>query len=422
MFSNYKEALEYLYANLPIFQRIGAAAYKADLNNTIELLAALGNPEKKFKSVHVAGTNGKGSSSHMLASILQTAGYKTGLYTSPHLKEFTERIRIDGKEVAQEFVVEFVNKIRPAIERIKPSFFEITVAMAFEYFAVNKVDLAVIEVGLGGRLDSTNVIIPVVSLITNISYDHKDLLGDTLHKIAFEKAGIIKKGVPVVVSELQAETFNIFVEKAKEANAPISFASETATARIEGDNLITDEFEVPGFPLRGIYQEKNVCGVLKTIEVLTQSGFSIPTKAVIDGLGHVTTNTGLKGRWQTIGRAPLTICDTGHNEAGMAQVLRQIMREKFRRLFFVIGMVKDKDLGGMLSQLPKDATYFFCQANIPRALPAGELAEDAKAFGLKGSVVPDVNDAIAAARKIAAADDLVFVGGSTFIVAEIDNL
>ncbi|HZY81559.1 MAG TPA: folylpolyglutamate synthase/dihydrofolate synthase family protein [Cyclobacteriaceae bacterium] len=422
MFTNYEEALQYLYSTAPEFQRIGAAAYKADLNNTIELLAAVGNPEKKFRSVHIAGTNGKGSSSHMIASILQSAGYKTGLYTSPHLKEFTERIRIDGKEVAKEFVVDFVNRTLPSIERIKPSFFEITVAMAFEYFATQKVDIAVIEVGLGGRLDSTNVITPLVSLITNISFDHKDLLGDTLQKIAFEKAGIIKRGIPVVVSERQAETYSVFVEKSKEENAAITFASDSVSARLDGDNLVTDDFEVRGFPLRGIYQEKNVPGVLKTIEILNQKSFKIGTSSIIEGLRNVVSNTGLKGRWQTIGESPLTICDTGHNEAGIAQVLRQILREKFSRLFMVIGMVKDKDISGVLSQLPKDATYIFCQASIPRALPAGELAELARSFGLKGAAISDVNDAIAAARKSASPDDLVFVGGSTFVVAEIDNL
>lgn len=426
MFSSYREAIDYLYANVPVFQRIGAAAYKADLHNTIALLETVGNPEKKFRSIHVAGTNGKGSSSHMLASILQSSGYKTGLYTSPHLKEFTERIRVDGGEIDRDFVLDFVNRIRPSIEKIKPSFFEITVAMAFEYFVISKVDIAVIEVGLGGRLDSTNVISPLVSLITNISFDHKDILGKTLTKIASEKAGIIKKETPVVISETQSETYGVFVEKARKEKAPVIFASESISARVDDEVLTVrnggDTFQVKPFPLRGIYQEKNVPGVVKTIEVLGQRGMKVGQSAVINGLRDVVVNTGLKGRWQTIGHAPLTICDTGHNEAGIAQILRQIMREKFQRLFMVMGMVKDKDISGVLSQLPKDANYFFCEANIPRALAAADLAEQASSFGLKGKVIANVNEAIAAARVEASEGDLVFVGGSTFVVAEIDNL
>jgi dihydrofolate synthase/folylpolyglutamate synthase len=426
MFPDYRQALDYLYANLPVFHRIGAAAYKADLHNTIALLEILGNPEKKFKSVHIAGTNGKGSSSHMLASILQSAGYKTGLYTSPHLKEFTERIRIDGQEMEQPFVTDFVNRIRPAIETIQPSFFEITVAMAFEYFALKKIDIAVIEVGLGGRLDATNVITPLVSLITNISFDHKDLLGNTLQKIASEKAGIIKKGIPVVISETQAESYSVFVEKGRQAKAPVVFASESVSARLTDDDLTVthngNAFHVTPFPLRGVYQEKNIPGVIKTVELLNQHGLTIDQKAIIAGLRDVVSATGLKGRWQTIGRAPLTICDTGHNEAGIAQNLQQITREKFDRLFIVIGMVNDKDIRGILKQLPNEATYFYCEARIPRALPAADLATQALSFGLKGTVIPDVNEAIDAARKIASPGDLIFVGGSTFVVAEIANI
>ncbi|HMJ68353.1 MAG TPA: folylpolyglutamate synthase/dihydrofolate synthase family protein [Cyclobacteriaceae bacterium] len=426
MFSDYRQALDYLYANLPVFQRIGAAAYKPDLHNTIALLEILGNPEKKFKSVHIAGTNGKGSSSHMLASIFKCAGYKTGLYTSPHLKEFTERIRIDGREMEQPFVIDFVNRIRPAIEKIQPSFFEITVAMAFEYFALKKVDIAVIEVGLGGRLDATNVITPLVSLITNISFDHKDLLGNTLQKIAFEKAGIIKKGIPVVISETQSDTYAVFVEKARQQKSPVVFAGESVSARLDDDDLTVTHngsaFSVKPFPLRGIYQEKNVPGVITTIELLNQHGLAIDQEAVISGLRDVVSATGLKGRWQTIARNPLTICDTGHNEAGIAQILQQIAREKFDKLFMIIGMVKDKDISGVLKQLPKGATYFFCEARIPRALPAADLAAQALSFGLNGTVIPDVNAAIEVARKNASPGDLVFVGGSTFVVAEIENL
>jgi dihydrofolate synthase / folylpolyglutamate synthase len=426
MFARYEEALKYLYDNAPIFQRIGAAAYKADLNNTIALLSSLGNPEKKFKSVHIAGTNGKGSSSHMIASILQSAGYKTGLYTSPHLKEFTERIRINGVEVDKTFVVEFVNKTYDIIERIKPSFFEITVAMAFEYFATRHVDIAVIEVGLGGRLDSTNVITPIVSLITNISNDHKDLLGDTLEKIAGEKAGIIKPGVPVVVSELQQDTMKVFIAKAGKELSPIYFAEKTVSATINDNHLTINSqnktLHVPSFPLRGIYQQMNVPGVMKTIEIIGQSGFKVTETSIISGLQSVVSATGLKGRWQTIGEKPLIICDTGHNEAGIGQILEQLKRENYQHLFMVLGMVKDKDISGVLRQLPRDATYFFCEARIPRAMPAAQLTELAGTFGLKGTAVPDVNEAIEKARRIASENDLIFVGGSTFVVAEINGI
>jgi dihydrofolate synthase/folylpolyglutamate synthase len=422
MFSDYRQTLDYIYAALPDFQRVGASAYKPDLNNTVALLRALGNPEKKFKSIHVAGTNGKGSSSHMLASILQEAGYKTGLYTSPHLKDFTERIKINGQDVDRQFVIDFVNRIKPEIEKIKPSFFEITVAMAFEYFVSNEVDIAVIEVGLGGRLDSTNVITPLISLITNISFDHKDILGDTLEKIAAEKAGIIKEGIPVVVSEMQAETYKVFIEKAKQTHSKIIFADKSLSAKLDDDLLTikgSELFQVSGFPLRGGYQEKNVPGVLKTIELLP---FVIKRDAVVAGLQNVIKNTGLKGRWQKIGESPLTICDTGHNEAGIAEVIRQISREKFEKLFIVFGAVKDKDINPMLTQLPEDATYLFCEAKIPRAMPAAELARQASAFGLNGTVVSDVNEAIAAARSLATKNDFVFIGGSTFVVAEINGL
>lgn len=422
MSQTYKQTVEYLYAKVPEFQKIGAAAYKADLVNTIALLKHLGNPEKKFKSIHVAGTNGKGSSSHMLASILQEAGHKTGLYTSPHLKDFTERIKINGQEVEQEFVIDFVERVRPLIEKIKPSFFEITVAMAFDYFVLKEVDIAVIEVGLGGRLDSTNVITPMISLITNISFDHKDLLGDTLQKIAGEKAGIIKPNVPVVVSEMQPETYKVFIDKAKQGNSKIVFADKSLSIKLD-DNLLSikgsELFQVPEFPLRGIYQQKNVAGVLKVIELLP---FIITRKHIVNGLQNVIKNTGLKGRWQTIGTSPLTICDTGHNEAGIEQILIQIKREKFDKLFIVFGVVKDKDITGVLKQLPVDATYFFCEARIPRAMSADQLAQQAKSFGLNGVVIKDVNEAIAKAREEASSNDLVFVGGSTFVVADIENI
>lgn len=422
MFSNYGDTVEYLFRQFADFQRVGAAAYKADLHNTLEVLRALGNPEKKFRSIHVAGTNGKGSSSHMLASILQEAGFKTGLYTSPHLKDFTERIKVNGKEVEQQFVVDFVNRIADTIERVKPSFFEITTAMAFEYFAWKEVEIAVIEVGLGGRLDSTNVITPEISLITNISFDHKDILGDTLEKIAFEKAGIIKNKIPVVISEMQPGISKVFIEKAKQTGSKIFFADKSITATIDEDLLTikgSELFQVTDFTLRGVYQEKNIPGVLKVIELLPDI---IKRNAIVNGLRNVVKNTGLKGRWQQIGTEPLTICDTGHNEGGIAMVLEQIKREKFEKLTMVLGMVKDKDISGVLKLLPAEASFIFCEAKIPRAMPAGELAKMASAFGLNGRVVADVNEAIREARSSASKNDLIFVGGSTFVVAEIENI
>ncbi|HWA34855.1 MAG TPA: folylpolyglutamate synthase/dihydrofolate synthase family protein [Cyclobacteriaceae bacterium] len=427
MLITYAETLEYLYKSLPMFQRIGAAAYKADLVNTTALCAALGDPHRKFKSVHVAGTNGKGSSSHMIAAILQSGGYKTGLYTSPHLKEFTERIRINGAEVDQQFVVDFVNKLQLVIENMHPSFFEMNVAMAFDYFASRQVDIAVIEVGLGGRLDSTNVISPEVSLITNISFDHKDLLGETLPKIAFEKAGIIKRHTPVVISERQSEVEKVFNEVATSRDAELTFADEVISVQrgISGYNVFKKgelwlENIVP--ELKGEYQQKNIPGVLATVLKLRSLGFTIPDQAVRCGIEQVTKLTGLKGRWQVISNAPLTICDTGHNQAGIAEVLKQIGKTPHRHLHFVFGVVKDKDVTDILKMLPKDASYYFCAAKIPRAMDAITLKELAASEGLMGQAFDDVNDAVRAAHGDAAADDMVFIGGSTFVVAEVDGL
>ncbi|HEU5291760.1 MAG TPA: folylpolyglutamate synthase/dihydrofolate synthase family protein [Cyclobacteriaceae bacterium] len=427
MFTGYQQAIDYLYANLPIFQRVGAIAYKIDLTNTLKLCEAVGNPQLKFKSIHVAGTNGKGSTSHMLASVLQSSDYKTGLYTSPHLKDFTERIKINGQQVDRDFVVKFVNKIKPSIEIIKPSFFEITVVMAFDYFAQEKVDVAVIEVGLGGRLDSTNVITPEVSVITNISFDHKDLLGDTLEKIAFEKAGIIKPGVPVVVSERQHEVEQVFVKKASECKSEIHFAQDNYYVEQGAKGLhvflnkasFISELELP---LKGIYQAKNLTGVLKTVDILRQKGFNISKKNLEEGLQKSVQQTGLKGRWQQLGEKPMMYCDTGHNYAGVQEVVKQISLQKFKKLHIVWGMVKDKDPDDILALLPKDATYYFCQANIPRALEAKLLNEKAAVLGLRGQAIPDVNAAIKAAKKTAGPDDFIFIGGSTFVVAEIDSL
>lgn len=426
-FTTYNEVLDYLYANLPMYQRVGAAAYKSDLTNTVALCQVLGNPQTKFPTIHVAGTNGKGSTSHMLASILQSAGYKTGLYTSPHLKEFTERIRINGREVEQRFIIDFVNRIKPAIEDIQPSFFEITVAMAFDYFHQHHVDIAVIEVGLGGRLDSTNVITPLVSVVTNIGWDHKDLLGDTLEKIAGEKAGIIKKHVPVVISERQPGIDRVFIEKADQEETQIQFANEIYSAVIEGSHLSVKNrqanvFRVDPFPLPALYQQKNIPGVMACIDEMRKLGWRVEERAVVEGLQHVVAFTGLKGRWQKVGERPLMFCDTGHNVDGIREVLKMINLQRFEKLWMVIGMVKDKDVSDVLALLPKHANYVFCQASIPRALDAEKLMEAASAHGLLGVVVSNVDEAVSYARAQAGKDDFIFIGGSTFVVAEIKEI
>jgi len=431
VFSTYEDVLAYLYASIPMFQRVGASAYKGDLTNTIRLCEAAGNPQLKFKSVHVAGTNGKGSTSHMLASVLQQAGYKTGLYTSPHLKSFTERIRLNGHEITKQFVIDFVNRMQSSIEAIRPSFFEVTVVMAFDYFVSQHIDVAVIEVGLGGRLDSTNVVTPELSVITNIGWDHMDLLGDTLERIAWEKAGIIKKNVPVVISEKQKEVESVFVESAAGNNAPVFFATDDYTVKWQtGQRMpLMDAWrrgikfmENVSLPLQGYYQQQNVAGVLKAIELLNDAGFSIDHNTILAGLNNVITNTHLKGRWQKLGERPLMICDTGHNIDGMQQLVRQIHDQSFDKLYMVIGMVKDKDITKVLDLLPKEASYYFCQADLPRALDAELLAEQARKAGLTGTVVRDVNEAIRAARSRASESDFIFIGGSTFVVAEIENL
>ncbi|HPH46441.1 MAG TPA: folylpolyglutamate synthase/dihydrofolate synthase family protein, partial [Chryseolinea sp.] len=405
--------------------------YKADLNNTLRLCEAVGNPQSKFKSIHVAGTNGKGSSSHMLASIFQSAGYKTGLYTSPHLKDFTERIRINGIPVSQHYIIDFVNRMENVLENIKPSFFETTVAMAFEYFVLEKVDIAIIEVGLGGRLDSTNVITPELSLITNIGWDHKDILGDTLEKIAFEKAGIIKENVPVVVSERQTGIDVVFINKAEIENASLYFAADDyhverydedgeALVRISESNSVL--FDGLKLPLQGFYQQKNVAGVLKAIDILQTRGWSIPHESVGHGLTNVVSQTKLKGRWQKLSDKPLIICDTGHNENGIKEIIMQIHAQQYDRLFMIIGMVKDKDISSILKLLPQEAEYYFCEAKIPRSLDAAILKDQAASYGLTGIDVKNVNEAITMAKERASANDMIFIGGSTFVVAEIENL
>jgi dihydrofolate synthase/folylpolyglutamate synthase len=431
MFTTYEETLNFLYENLPMFQRIGTAALKLDLRNTLALCEALGNPQEKFRSIHVAGTNGKGSTSHMLASILQSSGLKTGLYTSPHLKSFTERIRINGREISTDYVIEFVNRMLGQIESLKPSFFEITVSLALDYFARNQVDIAVIEVGLGGRLDSTNIITPEVSIITNIGWDHMDVLGDTLEKIAAEKAGIIKPHVPVVISERQPETDYVFQNRARSMNSPVFFASDHLRTMVHNKNgevaydILQDEkplFKNLRMSVQGIYQQKNVLGVIEAIRILRERDWNITDRDLRSGLENVVARTGLKGRWQILGASPLIVCDTGHNPDGIKEVVRQIEMQRYDRLYFILGMVKGKDVTATLKLLPKSAYYFFCRAKIPRALDASVLFETAQNYQLDGEIIEDVNDALHAAKQRASRDDMIFIGGSSYIVAEIAGL
>lgn len=429
---DYQETITYLYNQLPMFHRLGKKAYKADLHNTVALCNHLQNPQENFKSIHIAGTNGKGSTSHMLAAILQSAGYKAGLYTSPHLKSFTERIRINGQEISQESVVRFVADHKAFIEQLQPSFFEMTVGMAFEEFATQQVDTAVVEVGLGGRLDSTNIIMPLLSVITNISWDHQDILGDTLPAIASEKAGIIKPGIPVVVSENQPEVVDVFRKKAALENAPLYFANDTFTIEWKSyttEGMMVDVWKdkrlyIPGLvsQLAGQYQLKNLAGVLQATELLKVQGYTLDEQHIRDGIGKVSTLTGLKGRWQIIGHNPTIICDTGHNEAGIRQVISHISKLIFKQLHIVLGVVNDKDLSHIMPLLPKHAHYYFCQAQIPRALPAADLQALAVDYGLHGSIVPSVVEAVDKARSAASPEDLIFIGGSTFVVAEVEEI
>lgn len=431
----YQETIDYLYSQLPMFSRIGSAAYKKDLHNTIELCNALGNPQTKFKSIHIAGTNGKGSTSHMLAAMLQQAGYKTGLYTSPHLKDFRERIKIgdpDGyREVSKTFVVDFVSKTKELSERIEPSFFELTVAMAFEYFAQEAVDIAVIETGLGGRLDSTNIITPVLSVITNIGYDHMNILGDTLEKIAAEKAGIIKPGVPVVIGEYLPETKPVFINKAKETKSPVYFSQDgyivsninTSPHQLTCDitsvsNNCSENFTLD---LNGLYQLKNLRTVVCAEGVLLQLGYNITEEAEKYALANVKKLTGLHGRWDVISEQPMLVVDVAHNEDGIKHLLWQLsaIGNQFEKLHIVTGMVKDKDIDKVLALLPKEAAYYFTHAHIPRALPAAELKEKAMAYSLHGNVFDDVNDAIEKAKANASPKDMILVCGSVFLAGEV---
>lgn len=483
---DYPETLSYLYSRLPMFTRDGSSAYRADLGNILELCSLLGEPQHKFRSIHVGGTNGKGSTSHMLAAILQTAGYKTGLYTSPHLRDFRERIRINGAMIPEQEVVDFVEAHRSDFERIAPSFFEVTVALAFDHFAKQQVDIAVIEVGLGGRLDSTNIIYPLLSVITNIGLDHTNILGDSLQKIAVEKAGIIKSGIPVVIGQRQEEIQQIFISKAAEAGSKIVFASDEWTVerlkeegfkaedgessksevksqkpeKIQNSNLKSQKSEAEAerlmktpnsklqtpnsellplivlptcqpanlqpstsptlyLDLTGTYQQKNLATVLSSVEQLRKQGFRILDEHIQTALTQVKNLTGLMGRWQTLSTNPLVICDTGHNEDGIREVLKNIANVRYQKLHMVIGMVKDKDISNVLKLLPTNARYYFCQPDIPRAKAAAELAAEANALGLQGEAYLSVQLALDAAKSLASPSDLIFVGGSTFVVAEV---
>lgn len=425
---NYNEALDFLYNRLPMYQRVGAVAFKKDLGNTLRLSKVLGNPHNDFKSVHIAGTNGKGSSAHALASILQEAGYKTGLYTSPHLKTYRERIRVNGEMIPENFVARFVNDHENEILKISPSFFEITVVMAFAYFAAQQVDIAIVETGLGGRLDSTNIITPLVSLITTIGKDHEDLLGNSLESIAFEKAGIIKEHVPVVLGDIKGVSKEVILARAREMNSKV--VDENGQWEIKENVSGLYDFNFQGvkkyssldIALKGQYFLKNIPPVLGVLAELEQTGYRIDADHLRGGLQNILHNTGLKGRWQEISQNPLTICDIGHNEDGIREVVDQLKRKKYNQLHIVFGTVSDKPIDNILSLLIKEAKYYFCAAKVPRALPAESLYNSAVKYGLQGEVFSSVQAAIYEAQQNAGPDDLIFIGGSTFVVAEIENL
>lgn len=425
----YEETLHYLYTSIPVFQHSGASAYKPGLDTTLALDNYLGNPHTAYKTIHIAGTNGKGSVSHLLAAVLQRAGYKVGLYTSPHLVDFRERIRVNGEMIDREYVMDFVERHRSFFEPLHPSFFELTSSMAFDYFRSKEVDYAIIETGLGGRLDSTNILTPILSIITNISLDHTQFLGDTIEKIAGEKAGIIKRGVPALIGEVAADSVaSVFTETASALDAPLYFAQKMDVLSeiyptLTGKWLFvtTDYGEVRG-ELGGMVQSNNARTVLAALHLLTQQyNISIPQKAVCEGFWEVVEITGLKGRWQTLQKQPVVICDTGHNIGGWEYLSRQLQKEKERHphLYMIVGMVNDKDIDGVLALMPKEASYFFTQASISRALPAAEFAARARRHGLSGTVCDRVEDAVRQALEQADAEDLIFIGGSTFVVADV---
>lgn len=424
----YEQVLDYLYSQLPMYQKQGKSAYIKDLSNTIALCAALDNPERKFRSIHIAGTNGKGSTAHTIASILQEAGYKTGLYTSPHLKDYRERIRINGEMISEEAVISFIERIDETIKNIEPSFFEITVAMAFDYFANEKIDIAVIETGLGGRLDSTNIINPLLSVITSIGMDHMNILGDTLELIAGEKAGIIKKEVPVVLPQYLPDGIeSVFLSKAKTLNSFVNRSSDYYSI-LSSENRINvrfnNELYIEGLipDIKGNYYLKNLPTIFASINELNKTNFTISKEQVIEGIVKTASNTGIKGRWQILGSKPLVITDIGHNVDGWNEILNQLNELNFRKLHLVVGMVNDKKIDDIFDLLPSDAIYYLCEPNIPRAMPVSKLAEYARLVGFTYTVCKDVNKSIEKAKSFASDDDLIFIGGSTFVVAEIIDL
>ncbi|WP_072530021.1 bifunctional folylpolyglutamate synthase/dihydrofolate synthase [Bacteroides ilei] len=422
---NYQETLQYLYTSAPLFQQIGKDAYKEGLDTTYKLDEHFGHPHRNYRTIHVAGTNGKGSCSHTLAAILQSAGYKVGLYTSPHLVDFRERIRVNGVPVSEQFVMDFVEHHRSFFEPLHPSFFELATAMAFHYFALQQVDVAVIEVGLGGRLDCTNIIRPDLCIITNISFDHVQFLGNTLGKIASEKAGIIKEGIPVIIGETTPETRPVFQQKADEVHAPITFAEDSPLlkgyTRTEDGLYCYDTVHYPHLigELGGLCQLKNTNTLLAAIEELLKTGYPITEDSIRNGFSHVCELTGLMGRWQKLDSNPTVICDTGHNIGGIQYIVEQLSMQKYEKLHIVIGMVNDKDISGVLQMLPKDAVYYFTQASVKRALPAEQIKSLAEKYGLYGDRYPDVKTAFETAHRQAGKKDFIFVGGSSFIVADL---
>ncbi len=426
---NYSQTLDFLFSQLPMYQRIGNAAYKADLSATINLLDYLDNPQRHFKAVHIAGTNGKGSVAHMLASVLQTAGYKTALYTSPHLKDFRERIKMNGKEISEEYVIDFVEKHKAFFQKEKLSFFEMTVGLAFSYFAEQKPDIAIIETGMGGRLDSTNLINSLISIITNIGYDHTAFLGNSLAEIAAEKAGIIKQKQDVIIGEKHPKTKSVFMDKAAEMQANILFAEDFYQCEKKGEKfpyaqylikeLKTNKESCLEIDLLGDYQEKNLQTTIMAVQQLTEASFCISEENFKNGLKKIIQNTALLGRWQVLQKNPLVICDTAHNKEGLSIVLSQLKKINAANIHFVLGFVNDKNMEGILSLLPKDGIYYFCQAAIPRAMEKEELQKKSEKYGLKGKVYSSVQQAYQSAMQCAKQNEIIFVGGSTFVVAEV---
>ncbi|MEQ1554271.1 MAG: folylpolyglutamate synthase/dihydrofolate synthase family protein [Ferruginibacter sp.] len=429
----YQQTLNYLYDRLPMFSKIGAAAYKADLHNTIALCNAIGNPQQKIKTIHIAGTNGKGSTAHMLAAILQCAGYKTGLYTSPHIKDFRERIKVNGQMILEQAVIDFVKKTKNITAEISPSFFELTVAMAFDYFENQNCDIVVVETGLGGLLDSTNIITPILSIITNIGYDHQNILGNTLQEIAMQKAGIIKQNVPVVIGDTLPETKQIFIDIANSKNADLFFANELFTPSgiayegnvlvVDVHNVMTCKTEKYKLGLIGLYQSKNICTVLESVEQLKNIGINITNTALSQGLQEVKKITGLQGRWEILQQNPTIILDVAHNKDGIGQVLYQLETEySYSNLHFILGFVKDKDVAETLKLFPKNAKYYFTNAHIARAMPVNDLKQIALLAGLDGDAFDNVNDALANAKVNVATNDVIMICGSFFVIGEIDNI